>query len=137
MSEAVHIKAPWTPEQVDALQLFQTSGVMHPFTCPDHSQRSDLVPTVRGWICQFCDYTQDWAHAFMADRQAIERAIATLIAWQRDVPSGLQLVPVTPTAAMLAAPIGGDKHNQPRLESRHDLRPAIWAAMLKAAPKNG
>lgn len=45
---------------------------MHPFTCANRSDhpvvagdRGVLVPTVRGWICPFCDYTQDWAHDFM------------------------------------------------------------------------
>lgn len=40
----------------------------HPYTCPNRSDhpvlagdRGVLVPTVRGWICPFCDYTQDWA----------------------------------------------------------------------------
>lgn len=44
---------------------------MHPYTCPhrhDHPELSGdkgiLIPTVRGWICPFCDYTQDWAHDF-------------------------------------------------------------------------
>lgn len=37
----------------------------HPYTCPnrhDHPEMAGdngvLVPTVRGWICPFCDYTQ-------------------------------------------------------------------------------
>ena len=37
---------------------------MHPFTCGnrhDHPEvagdKGVLVPTVRGWICPFCDYT--------------------------------------------------------------------------------
>ena len=45
---------------------------MHPFTCRDRAGHPDmagdkgmLVPTVRGWICPFCDYTQSWAHDFM------------------------------------------------------------------------
>jgi hypothetical protein len=43
--------------------------VYHPYTCEnrhDHPEvagdKGILVPTVRGWICPFCDYTQDWAH---------------------------------------------------------------------------
>ena len=35
-----------------------------------------------------------------------------------------------PTEAMLKAPIGGDRHNPPRLESRTDLRPHIYRAMI-------
>jgi len=41
----------------------------HPYTCENRSNhpkvagdKGVLVPTVRGWICPFCDYTQDWAH---------------------------------------------------------------------------
>jgi hypothetical protein len=62
------LRAPWTAKQVDALNAYQRSGAMHPFTCPGHG-RGDrtLVATRRGWICVHCDYTQDWAHAFMAD----------------------------------------------------------------------
>ena len=43
---------------------------MHPYTCRadrrNHpvvaGDRGVLVPTVRGWICPFCDYKQNWAH---------------------------------------------------------------------------
>lgn len=68
----VKINAPWTMEQVAALQAYQDAGYVHPFTCgkrDDHpdigGDRGVLTPTIGGWICQFCDYTQDWAHAFM------------------------------------------------------------------------
>ena len=62
--------APWTQEQVDALNRWQGCGWVHPFTCGknDHgylnSQRT-LVATKNGWVCPNCDYTQDWAHDFM------------------------------------------------------------------------
>lgn len=59
------IKAPWSEQQVCALWDFQNAGYVHPFTCPHHSQEGMLIPTVRGWVCQFCDYTQDWTHAQM------------------------------------------------------------------------
>jgi len=64
-------------EQFGPFDLPMTPGGfvrMHPFTCPNRSDGrhfdngSDLgalIPTVRGWICQCCDYTQDWAHAHM------------------------------------------------------------------------
>jgi hypothetical protein len=47
---------------------------MHPFTCPNRgdgkhvsigSDLGMLIPTVRGWICPFCEHTQNWAHSFM------------------------------------------------------------------------
>lgn len=67
-------KSPWTPEDVVRLNEYQNAGRFHPFTCPNRSEGHGefngdlgaLVATVRGWICPFCDYTQDWAHGFMA-----------------------------------------------------------------------
>lgn len=53
----------FTPEQVTALNEYQAEGTTHPFTCA-HGHGT-LVATVRGWICPYCDYTQDWAHDFM------------------------------------------------------------------------
>jgi hypothetical protein len=87
------IRAPWTPEQVTALNAFQQRGGMHPFTCGgDHTPGSPaLVAYTDGWRCpqpygEACDYRQDWAHPFMfraaatvptpapADRAAIRAA---------------------------------------------------------------
>lgn len=67
------LKAPWTQEQVDALNRFQESGQFHPFTCGSGNRCDDkhldgegrLVATVDGWVCPYCDYKQDWAHEFM------------------------------------------------------------------------
>jgi len=63
--------APWTKDEVLSLMDFQ-AGYFHEFTCPsrsdaNHGGNGALVPTVRGWICPFCDYTQSWAHDFMLD----------------------------------------------------------------------
>ena len=30
---------------------------MHPYTC---TCGMDLIPTTNGWICDKCEYTQDW-----------------------------------------------------------------------------
>lgn len=70
--------APWTPEQVMALNKYQRAGWMHPFTCGICRERlgtrdaegnwvsdRELVATIKGWICPTCDYTQNWAHDFM------------------------------------------------------------------------
>ena len=67
------ITAPWTKEQVDALNAFQRDSRAHPFTCPnDHGQADrTLIANEGGWYCQHCDYTQDWAHAFMAQRHPL------------------------------------------------------------------
>jgi hypothetical protein len=68
------IKAPWTPEQVKALNEYQEGGWMHPFTCGGNNRDANhldgegiLVATVYGWVCPYCDYEQDWAHDFMTD----------------------------------------------------------------------
>ena len=71
----------FTHEQVKHLDEWQRAGVMHPFTCPNRGDGNHfdngvdlgaLIPTTRGWICQCCDYTQDWAHDFMLDGAAEE-----------------------------------------------------------------
>lgn len=65
--------APWTPEQVDALNEFQRLRVMHPFTCGWRSEHPEhegvLEAREGGWSCpaEGCQYTQNWAHPFMAD----------------------------------------------------------------------
>jgi hypothetical protein len=79
------IRAPWTPEQVAALNRFQAEGGMHPFTCGgEHAPGSPaLVAYTDGWRCpqpygEACDYRQDWAHAFMADPGAWPKPFADL-----------------------------------------------------------
>lgn len=61
------IEAPWTPEQVEALNTFQRSGQFHPFTCGNDSD-SVLIAREDGWHCPDCAYRQNWAHAFMAEK---------------------------------------------------------------------
>lgn len=76
----VQLVAPWSPEQVDALNRWQNNGHVHPFTCGsgrrmDAAHRSyqaefggdhgQLVATPDGWKCPACDYRQNWAHDFM------------------------------------------------------------------------
>ncbi len=80
--------APFTAEQVEALNAYQVDGWMHPFTCgpcrdtlgtitPDGALDDRLlVATVDGWVCPTCDYTQNWAHAFMADADFATRVKA-------------------------------------------------------------
>jgi hypothetical protein len=70
------IHAPWSAEQVTALNAFQHHGRMHPFTCgATHAsgQSPVLVATNSGWVCPDpqCVYRQDWAHAFMAQGAAV------------------------------------------------------------------
>ena len=67
------IEAPWTIEQVRALNRYQRGRWMHPFTCGSGNRTDSihldgegiLVAVESGWICPFCDYTQNWAHDFM------------------------------------------------------------------------
>lgn len=66
------VLAPWTAEQVIALNRWQNCDYVHPFTCgSDHRDQKHadgaavLVATTEGWICPFCTYRQDWAHDFM------------------------------------------------------------------------
>jgi len=78
--------APFTPEQVEALNKYQKSGAFHPFTCgisslPVRSYKPNpnceksnngegiLIATAEGWICPCGNYKQNWAHAFMADEK--------------------------------------------------------------------
>lgn len=66
-------EAPFVAEQVNSLNDYQRSGVFHPFTCgrDPRSAHSDgegiLVARRDGWMCPDDDYTQTWAHDFMAD----------------------------------------------------------------------
>lgn len=62
-------------KKVQEMTAWQKDYRVHPFTCGNDScsinvrrldplvgyevqHRAALVPTVRGWICQFCDWTQ-------------------------------------------------------------------------------
>ena len=80
------IVAPWTKEQVAELQRHQNLGIFHPYTCgtkgcktkDEYHGNSILIPTEYGWICPNCDYTQDWAHASMADKIANDEGEAIM-----------------------------------------------------------
>jgi hypothetical protein len=69
-SDIIH--APFTDEQVEALNRFQARPDAHPFTCGNDARRHDrqvnLVATNEGWVCSDsgCSYTQNWAHAATA-----------------------------------------------------------------------
>jgi hypothetical protein len=72
--------APWTKEQVAALDRWQRCDWVHPFTCggerrdvahllyaeaAGHKDFGVLVATPDGWLCPTCNYRQNWAHEFM------------------------------------------------------------------------
>lgn len=62
------IFAPFTPEQVQALNVWQRLGHTHEYTCG--VCRSTLIAETAGWRCETpgCTHTQDWAHTFAADQ---------------------------------------------------------------------
>lgn len=66
------LRAPFTAEQVEALNRYQAEGQFHPFTCANRGdgRHGDgeglLTATAAGWVCPCCDSRQDWAHDFMA-----------------------------------------------------------------------
>jgi hypothetical protein len=79
------IVPPWTKEQVDTLNAYQASGVMHAFTCVNrddgkhevrHGDTGTLTAREDGWHCEDCGYIQRWAHAFMADAEWLKERIA-------------------------------------------------------------
>jgi len=61
----------FTKESVKNLWENQFNRRMHPYTCLNRgdgnhieigSDLGMLIPTIYGWICPFCNYTQNWAH---------------------------------------------------------------------------
>ena len=63
------IRAPFTDEQVAALNRYQTETTFHEFTCGnEHTGERTLVAATDGWICPSCAYTQKWAHQFMLQK---------------------------------------------------------------------
>ncbi len=88
--------APFSAETIHRLNQRQVGvddivGMSHPFTCPNRGDgahgdeggdRGVLVATEGGWICPHCDYTQDWAHASMA--QPIRPMLAGLLGLAED-----------------------------------------------------
>lgn len=73
------VTAPWSDEEIDALNHYQRSGLFHEFACVETHKGLDrtLVATRAGWICLHCGYTQDWAHRFMLDKPKPHRVRVT------------------------------------------------------------
>lgn len=127
------IYAPFTPEQVEALNAYQHAGRMHPFTCahehPD--ERPVLVATIDGWQCPdtACDYRQFWAHDFMTTPEWNEPGFPGLSAvpplpvtnrggWQGAKPTqviidevGADLAPILADANRRGDPYTGDPYD--------------------------
>lgn len=72
------IKAPFTEEQVEALNNYQQESGFHPFTClhnlhnecgrSNKDEEGVLIASKEGWICPCGKWRQDWAHDFMAQK---------------------------------------------------------------------
>ena len=84
-STGSRVTAPFTPDQVASLNAFQASDVTHPFTCGNDlcpvagGEHASLIAGEDGWHCWACDYTQNWAHSFMADMSwALSRVSVTV-----------------------------------------------------------
>jgi hypothetical protein len=60
------VRAPFTPVQQQALYDWQNNPRVHPFTCINGHGALAVGPH---WYCTECDYTQYWAHYFMAQPQ--------------------------------------------------------------------
>jgi len=57
-------------EQVESLMAYQEYGALrglHPYTCGNYSGHPKLIATMGGWVCQRCEYRQDWAHDWTAN----------------------------------------------------------------------
>lgn len=60
------VYAPWTEEQVTALNRYQANPYRHPYTCGNEHVKTVLVATISGWDCPFChQWVQNWASNFL------------------------------------------------------------------------
>lgn len=59
------LKAPWTKEQVENINSYQTSGFFHPYTCD--FCREVLIAEEEGWVCVCGKHKQDWCCAWTAE----------------------------------------------------------------------
>jgi hypothetical protein len=65
------VKAPWSKDQVESINAYQSSKFIHPFTCgseivhkyPESILEADLYAL----HCKKCSYLQSWVYSFMAD----------------------------------------------------------------------
>ena len=64
-------EGPFTPEQVELLNVQQHGRRVHPVTCRSGNRKDAnhldnegiLVATVHGWMCPYCDYRQGWVES--------------------------------------------------------------------------
>jgi hypothetical protein len=98
------LETPWEPEQVEQLNRYQHTANVHPYTCGKRDahpwNEGVLVAEPGGWVCpvETCDYAQNWAHDFSADRawldgvdrywQELMGAVEARRAWDRHLDDG-------------------------------------------------
>lgn len=61
------ILAPFSKNQVDALWDWQLDKNNHPYTC---TCGETLLPTINGFVCSRCPYTQNWCWDYTAEKKA-------------------------------------------------------------------
>lgn len=76
----ISVTAPWTQEQIDALNERQRDESLHPYTCGNDSMHRLLMATPDGWVCPDCDYRQRWAHEADATGATLKMA-ASMREW--------------------------------------------------------
>jgi hypothetical protein len=60
---------PWTDREVTQLNVWQTYGNVHPFTCPVGGCHRLMEARTDGWHCPSGHFVQRWAHGFMLRRR--------------------------------------------------------------------
>lgn len=81
MQEFKEINAPFTPEQVEYLGIYQRSGYYHPYTCMDNDgdcgspENRDLLVDESGYTCPCGRYRQtvSWEHTVEAGKSLKQR----------------------------------------------------------------
>ncbi len=68
------ITAPFSEDQVNALNHYQEHTNFHPFTCWGvgckklyQNNGGKLMATPEGWICPCAEFKQDWAYKIMTE----------------------------------------------------------------------
>jgi len=112
------VTAPWTPDQVQALQRWQTNTeVVHPYTS---LAGTPLIPTSDGWV-EHLDgpVIQSWADPFAMHTPATVRGWPRIGRWVGRLMCGLKVHHYEPTRSdRVLAYVGEDGYRDPSDPSR-------------------